>query len=132
MAPNNVKNGTENPRVAGCCRVSTAGQVKDKDEEKESLPGQRKLIKAHTSLKGWDLSGMYEDAGITGKKDDRPGLQGLMDAAKLRAFDIVVVRDLSRFGRSARDLLNNTKSLMDHGMVFVSLKENIELSNNNP
>ena len=127
-----LKNTMKKPRAAGYCRVSTASQVKDKDEEKESLPGQRKLAETHAALKGWELVSIYEDAGVTGKKEDRPGLQALMDEAKMGEFDVVIVRDLSRFGRSARDLLNNAKSLMDHGIIFVSLKENIELDNSNP
>jgi site-specific DNA recombinase len=38
----------------------------------------------------------------------------------------VIVRDLSRFGRSARDLLNNIQTLKDCSVTFISLKEGID------
>ncbi|GLI34194.1 hypothetical protein DAMNIGENAA_16270 [Desulforhabdus amnigena] len=38
----------------------------------------------------------------------------------------MVVRDLSRFGRSARDLLNNLQALKDSSVTFISIKENID------
>jgi DNA invertase Pin-like site-specific DNA recombinase len=69
---------------------------------------------------------VYEDAGISGAKDDRPALQALLLAAKAGEIDAVIVRDLSRYGRSARDLLNNIQTLKDSSVTFISLKEGID------
>lgn len=116
----------DKPRAAGYIRVSTQMQA----SEGESLSTQRKQIETHATAKGWELAEIYEDAGISGAKDNRPGLQALLEAVKQRRLDAVIVRDLSRFGRSARDLLNNAKILKDCGVNFISIKENIDLGNN--
>jgi DNA invertase Pin-like site-specific DNA recombinase len=108
-------------RAAGYTRVSTDGQT-----DGESLNTQRGQIQAYCAARGWDLVNVYEDAGISGTKDDRPALQALLSAVKAGEIEAVVIRDLSRFGRSARDLLNNVQTLKNHSITFISLKEGID------
>ena len=47
---------------------------------------------------------------------------------KLRAGDSVVVESLSRLGRSTKDLLNLVEQFDRRGVIFVSLKESIDIS----
>ena len=108
-------------RAAAYLRVSTNSQI-----DGESLRTQRSSIQNYCESRGWELSKIYEDAGISGVKDDRPALQSLLAAAKAGVIDAVVVRDLSRYGRSARDLLNNLQTLKDCSVTFISLKEGID------
>src|SRR5208283_3182843 len=108
-------------RAAAHVRVSTSGQI-----DGESLNTQRVQIQDYCASRGWELVNVYEDAGISGTKDDRPALQALLLAAKAGEIDAVVVRDLSRFGRSARDLLVNIQTLKDCSVTFISLKEGID------
>jgi site-specific DNA recombinase len=108
-------------RAAAYVRVSTNGQI-----DGESLKTQRTQIQDYCKSRGWELSKIYEDAGISGAKDDRPALQTLLAAAKAGEIEAVIVRDLSRFGRSARDLLNNIQTLKDCSVTFISLKEGID------
>jgi len=108
-------------RAAAYVRVSTSGQI-----DGESLNTQRSTIQAYCTERNWELSKVYEDAGISGAKDDRPALQSLLLAVKAGETQAVVVKDLSRFGRSARDLLNNIQTLKDCSVTFISLKEGID------
>src|SRR5208283_1163569 len=108
-------------KAAAHVRVSTSSQI-----DGESLNTQRLQIQDYCTSRGWELVKVYEDAGISGTKDDRPALQALLLAAKAREIDAVVVRDLSRFGRSARDLLNNIQTLKDCSVTFISIKEGID------
>lgn len=108
-------------KAAAYLRVSTSGQI-----DGESLNTQRIQIQDYCASRGWELVNVYEDAGISGSKDDRPALQTLLSAAKSGEIDAVVVRDLSRFGRSARDLLNNIETLKDCSVTFISIKEGID------
>jgi DNA invertase Pin-like site-specific DNA recombinase len=103
-------------KAASYLRVSTNGQI-----DGESLCTQRSLIQDHCASRGWELVREYEDAGISGAKDDRPALQSLLSAVKAGEIDAVIVRDLSRFGRSARDLLNNIQTLKDCSVTFISI-----------
>lgn len=58
----------------------------------------------------------------SGKNKDRPELQKMME--QLRKEDIVVVLELSRFGRSVSDLITLVNEIRAIGAEFVSLKEN--------
>jgi hypothetical protein len=51
----------------------------------------------------------------------------MADAAKGK-FQVLVVNSLSRFGRNAREILNNVEYLQQYGVEFISLKENFDLS----
>lgn len=108
-------------RAAAYVRVSTNSQI-----DGESLSTQKSTIQAYCISRGWELVNVYTDAGISGTKDDRPALQALLSAAKAGEIEAVVVRDLSRYGRSARDLLNNLQTLKDCSVTFISLKEGID------
>src|SRR5271157_3322137 len=108
-------------KAAAHVRVSTSGQI-----DGESLKTQRSTIKDYCASRNWELSKIFEDAGISGAKDDRPALQALLSAVKGGEIDAVIVRDLSRFGRSARDLLNNIQTLKDFSVTFISIKEGID------
>lgn len=108
-------------KAAAYVRVSTNSQI-----DGESLSTQKSIIQAYCTSRNWELVTIYEDAGLSGVKDDRLALQALLSAARTGEIEAVVVRDLSRFGRSARDLLNNIQLLKDCSVTFISLKEGID------
>jgi len=111
-------------KAAGYIRVSTSSQV----DTGESMSTQRKKIEAYCAptLKSWELVKIYEDAGISGAKDDRPGLQSLLKAAANHEFDVVIVQDLSRFGRNTLHLKQNIELLKNNDISFVSIDNGID------
>lgn len=60
----------------------------------------------------------------SGKKKDRTGLKELM--AFVREGDTVIVESISRFARSAKDLLELIGELQEKKVEFVSQKESID------
>jgi len=55
---------------------------------------------------------IYSDEGLSGAKSaNRPELQQLLTDAKKKRFEAVIISRLSRFGRHARELLNNVDIL---------------------
>ena len=60
----------------------------------------------------------------SGKNTDRAAFKEMM--AFVRWGDIVVVKCSSRIARNTRDLLSIVSELMEKGVEFVSLKENID------
>ena len=111
-------------KAAGYIRTSTDAQAK----EGESLRTQAHAIEKYAKEKDWDLIEIYEDAGISGARSDRPALGQLMDDARQAKFEILLIHRLSRFGRNARDLLNNYHALKDLGIETHFIKENIDSS----
>jgi len=68
----------------------------------------------------------YVDVGQSGTKDSRPQLDALMDAARKRQFDAVVVWRFDRFARSTKHLLLALEEFRNLGVGFVSYSENID------
>jgi DNA invertase Pin-like site-specific DNA recombinase len=62
----------------------------------------------------------------SGRSTDRPELQAML--GQLRQGDTLAVESISRLARSTRDLLNIIDILSKQGVVFISLKENLDTS----
>jgi DNA invertase Pin-like site-specific DNA recombinase len=95
---------TKAKRAALYVRVSTDGQTTE---------NQRRELDAVAAQRGWQITKVYEDAGISGAKgrDKRPGLDTMLkDAARAR-FDVVMAWSVDRMGRSLSDLVAILKEL---------------------
>jgi len=54
--------------------------------------------------RGWSLVRVYSDR-MSGAKESRPGLKGLMQDANRGKFDVVIVWRFDRFARSIEQLV---------------------------
>lgn len=111
-----------NKVAAGYIRVSTTGQ-----KEKDTPEVQRDQIKKYAALHGLTVYKVYEDT-LSGKKDERPGLDALFADAAQGKFQRVVFTKLDRFGRSLRYILDCYDKLGKLGIGVVSISENIDTS----
>jgi DNA invertase Pin-like site-specific DNA recombinase len=108
-------------RIALYARVSTSGGHQDPEM-------QLRELREYAEHRGWQITETYTDTGVSGSKDSRPALNGLMADACRRRFDGVLVWKLDRFGRSLRHLVNSLAELEALGVAFVSLRDNLDLS----
>ena len=107
-------------KAYGYIRVSTDEQARDG----VSMDAQRAKIQAWADLNGYELGGIFEDAGISGAKADRPGLAAALEA--VGKGDALVVYSLSRLARSTRHTLDISEALDKAGADLVSLSERID------
>ena len=107
------------PRVAIYARVSTTEQSTD-----SQLLDLRRFV----SERGWHSFKEYTDNGVSGTTDSRPALNELMNDARKRRFDVVLVWRFDRFARSTRHLINALEEFKNLGIDFVSYQENIDTS----
>ena len=107
-------------RVALYARVSTANGQQDPEM-------QLRELRQFTERRGWHIADVYTDT-VTGSKDSRPALNRLMNDAKQRRIDTVLVWKLDRFGRSLCHLVNALAELEALGVAFVSLRDNLDLT----
>jgi putative DNA-invertase from lambdoid prophage Rac len=70
-----------------------------------------------------------EETG-SGARNDRPGLQRVMESATRHRIDTLLCWKLDRFGRSALDLLSNLRQLEDHGVRFIACSQGIDIRPN--
>jgi DNA invertase Pin-like site-specific DNA recombinase len=108
-------------KAIGYIRVSTDGQARDG----VSLEAQKDKIRRWADDHGYDLEGIVEDAGISGKAmKNRPGLQEVL--ARVRRGGVVVVYSLSRLARSTKDTIQIAEDLEKRGVDLVSLTEALD------
>lgn len=106
-------------RVAIYGRVSTGEQSADM---------QVSELTDYALNRGWQIVDRYLDCGVSGSKESRPALNRLMNDARQRKFDILLVWKIDRFGRSLKHLVNSLAELENVGVAFVSLRDSLDLS----
>ena len=99
-------------KIAAYCRVST-----EKEAQIDSLEKQIEFFNEFTKKNGYELYKLYADEGISGKQiKHRKQFQQMMQDAKAKKFDKVVVKDVSRFARNTVDLLQSVRELKSYGV----------------
>jgi DNA invertase Pin-like site-specific DNA recombinase len=107
-------------RVAAYVRVSTAKQA-----EEDSHVRQRETLQNYVenSLEGDIEIDFYEDIAESGQNLDRDAYEDMMDSVE--EYDAVLVRELSRFGRSLQKMLNDIEHMEEHDCSFISVKDDM-------
>ena len=86
---------------------------------------QQNLDRQLDALRKYGVDMIYNEK-MTGTKKDRPELSKLLD--RMTEGDTVVVAELSRLGRSTKDLIELTEQFQQKGVHLISLKESIDTS----
>ena len=109
-------------RAAIYVRVSTADQ---------NCELQLRELHDHAAQHGWPVVGDYQDV-MSGVKTHRPALTALMNDARARKFDCLLVWKLDRFGRSLVDCLNRIRDLETDGVRFIATTQGLDTDQQNP
>ena len=105
-------------RVGLYARVSTHGQ--------QTLPLQMRAMCEYAAQRGWTITMQIREVGSGAAQ--RELRARLLDAARRREIDVVLVWRLDRWGRSLADLVVTLKELAELGVGFVSLTEALDLT----
>lgn len=109
--------------VAIYTRVSTTEQV----QEGYSLEAQEKILREYCKLKKYQIADIYSDMGISGKDiEHRPEMKRLLEDAKDKKFNIILVWKLTRFSRKLSDLVKSCEELEKWNVYLVSYSENFD------
>ncbi len=108
-------------KVAIYCRVSTLDQTVD---------NQLIELRDHCSKMGWEITKEYSDEGLSGtlSRDKRPALNSLIKDAYRKRFDAVVCWDISRIGRSMKELVLFLSDMKDRDIGIVSVRQGFDTS----
>ena len=107
------------PRVGLYARVSTHDQ--------QTLPMQLGAMREYVRKRGWQVAVAVKDVGSGATL--RPQREQLLQAARRREVDVVLMWRLDRWGgRSLVDLVTTLQELMALGVGFVSLSEALDMT----
>jgi putative DNA-invertase from lambdoid prophage Rac len=93
------------------CRVSTADQ---------SCARQERDLIMFAARAGYEVVGIFKETG-SGVKLDRAERKKVMALAQRREIDLVLVTELSRWGRSTMDLLGTLKELQSRRVSVIAM-----------
>jgi putative DNA-invertase from lambdoid prophage Rac len=99
-------------------RVSTHDQ--------QTLTMQNRAMREYAARRGWTIALQVREVNSGAAR--REAREKLMEAARRREIDIVLVWRLDRWGRSVTDLLATLQELEHLGVGFVSLTEALDLT----
>lgn len=99
-------------------RVSTHDQ--------QTLPMQNRTMREYAARRGWTIALQVKEVGSGASQ--RQMREKLVEAARRRDIDVVLVWRLDRWARSVTDLLATLQELEHLGVGFVSLTEALDLT----
>src|SRR5215472_13912510 len=105
-------------RAAIYARVSTNDQ--------QTIPLQLRALREYVERRGWTIMLQVKEVGSGAAQ--RQLREKLLEAARRREIDVVLVWRLDRWGRSVADLLATLQELEHLGVGFVSLTEALDLT----
>jgi DNA invertase Pin-like site-specific DNA recombinase len=95
-------------------------------DEETAMSRQNDALLAYVTARGWRAICRIEDIGSEAAA--RPRRAELMELARRRALDVILVCRLDRWGDSLRDLVQTLQELNALGVGFVSLSEPLDLT----
>lgn len=84
-------------------------------------------LRDYAARRHWHAFSEYVDLYTSASKS-RPELNRLLADAERHRFDVVLCWKLDRFGASLKHLLNALTDLDSHGVAFLSVRDNFDLS----
>ncbi|WP_101908888.1 recombinase family protein [Marasmitruncus massiliensis] len=109
-------------RVTFYARVST-----DKDEQLHSLQAQIQYYSdLITGTPNWTFVDGYIDEGISGTSvKKRESFLNMIEDARLKKFDFIITKEISRFSRNTVDSIQYTQQLLSYGVGVLFQSDNI-------
>jgi DNA invertase Pin-like site-specific DNA recombinase len=131
MAAKRASEKTKSPRVFGHARkppkMFRAGlYARVSTNDQQTIPLQIRALREYAVRRGWTIATQVKEVGSGASQ--RQQREKLLDAARRREIDVVLVWRLDRWGRSVADLLATLQELHHLGVGFVSLTEALDLT----
>lgn len=104
-----------------------------REGESLSIENQKKMLTDHVNQQaGWNLVEVCEDDGYSGTNFDRPGIKQILDDAKSGKINLILVKDLSRFGRNYIEVGQYIDYIFpSFNIRFIALSDNVDTLDRN-
>ncbi|MBQ8942184.1 MAG: recombinase family protein, partial [Firmicutes bacterium] len=98
--------------------------------ESLSIENQKLILTKYIKEQGWNLVDTYVDDGFSGTSFERPGVQRLLNDAQTGKINLIIVKDLSRFGRNYIEVGRYIDYIFPmHNIRFIALNDNVDTAN---
>ena len=118
----------ENKITALYCRLS---QDDGREGESNSISNQKEILAQFARANGFHNTMFFVDDGISGTTFDRPDFQRMQRMIENGEIGVVIVKDLSRFGRNYLDVGEYLEiKYPTLGVRFIAIQENVDTLKN--
>ena len=118
----------ENKITALYCRLS---QDDGREGESNSISNQKEILAQYARANGFHNTMFFVDDGISGTTFDRPDFQRMQRMIENGEIGVVIVKDLSRFGRNYLDVGEYLEiKYPTPGVRFIAIQENVDTLKN--
>ena len=118
----------ENKITALYCRLS---QDDGREGESNSISNQKEILSQYARTNGFHNTMFFVDDGISGTTFDRPDFQRMQRMIENGEIGVVIVKDLSRFGRNYLDVGEYLEiKYPTLGVRFIAIQENVDTLKN--
>ena len=100
--------------------------------ESLSIENQKLILTKYVQEQGWNIIDTYVDDGYSGTSFERPGVKQLLEDAQNGKINLIIVKDLSRFGRNYIQVGQYIDYIFPmHNVRFIALNDNVDTINQN-
>lgn len=98
--------------------------------ESLSIEHQKLILTKYVREQGWNLVDTYVDDGFSGTDFNRPSVQRLLSDAQTGRINLIICKDLSRFGRNYIEVGQYIDYIfLLHNIRFIALNDNVDTAN---
>lgn len=98
--------------------------------ESLSIEHQKLILTKYVREEGWNLVDTYVDDGFSGTDFNRPSVQRLLSDAQTGRINLIICKDLSRFGRNYIEVGQYIDYIFPlHNIRFIALNDNVDTAN---
>lgn len=97
--------------------------------QEQSTEAQIIALKEFAAARGWQVTKVYEDRGVSGVQSKRPGLDAMWTDCRRHVIDLCLVVALDRLARSLKQLIESLDEFGRLGVDFVCLKQDVDSTN---
>lgn len=98
--------------------------------ESLSIEHQKLILTKYVREQGWNLVDTYVDDGFSGTDFNRPSVQRLLSDAQTGRINLIICKDLNRFGRNYIEVGQYIDYIFPlHNIRFIALNDNVDTAN---
>ncbi len=105
-------------------RFSSEDEIKD--SKSRSITNQIEILKEYASNSKLIVTGVYYDYMYSGSNFNRPQVKKLIEDAHNDKFDILLLKDLSRFGRNYIDVGTYIDDFISRGIRIIAVNDHYD------
>ena len=125
------------PKIRDSGRITALYERLSKDDELQgesnSISNQKEFLANYARNNSFLNIRHYTDDGFTGRNFNRPGFNALLEDVEAGKIGVIIVKDMSRFGRNYLQTRFYTEILFPKKQVrFISVTNNVDSESDNP